>query len=112
MFFAIYRIEKPLVALRYMELSLKSDLENNAPLSHTASTKLNICAILSTLERHSEALVFASEAVKHLFDTIADIHDPLKTNQYVNVDQSILYNTLTVALFNLGVENEHLKDFE
>ncbi len=68
-----FRIGKPLVALKYMELSLKSDLANNAPLSHTASTKLNICAILSTLKRHSEARVFAQEAVKHLLDTIADL---------------------------------------
>ena len=48
-------MNRPLVALRYMKLSLKADLQNEAPLSHIAATKLNICAVLSSLKRHTEA---------------------------------------------------------
>ena len=58
-----------------MELSLKADIQNKAPLSHLASTKLNICAILSMLKRHSEARKLAEEAVKHLVETLSELQD-------------------------------------
>ena len=93
-----------------MNLSLQSDKLNNAPLSHIASPKLNICAVLSSLKRHAEARVVAKEAVSHVMATVNDLEDPIKTNQYINIDKTSLYNTLTIAQFNLGVENEHLND--
>ena len=88
-----------------MELSLKADSENDAPLSHLASTKLNLCAVLSILNRHAEARTLAAEAVKHLFDTINALSDK-------DVNRSLLCNTITVALFNLGAEHEHMSDLQ
>ena len=57
------KIGNPNVALRYMLLAIKSDIENKAPMSHIASTKLNICAILSLLGKHLTAILFAQEAI-------------------------------------------------
>ena len=91
-----------------MQLSLKSDIENDAPLSHVASTKLNICAVLSSLKRHTEALKLAQEAVDHVKNTIDDLEDPEKRDQYINVDHSSLLNTISIASFNQGAEHEHL----
>ena len=64
------KLNLPLVGLRYMELSLKADVENGAPRSHIASTKLNICAVLSSLKRHVDAKQLAQEAVRELQTTI------------------------------------------
>lgn len=43
------RISKPNVSLRYMSAALAEEIKGHQPKSHIASTKLNICAILSTL---------------------------------------------------------------
>ena len=61
-----------------MEHSLASDLLNNAPAAHIASTKLNICAVLSTLKRHIEARKFAKEAVNQVAATLNDLENPEK----------------------------------
>jgi len=58
-----------------MELSLKTDLLIQTPLSHLASTKLNICAVLSQLGRHTEAKQFAKEAVQHLFEALSEFKE-------------------------------------
>jgi hypothetical protein len=41
------RAKKPNVALNYMKNALKQEVYSSQPKSHIASTKLNICAILS-----------------------------------------------------------------
>ena len=69
----LVRVNRPLIALNYMELSLKADIANKAPQSHLASTKLNICAVLSSLKRHTEARRLAEEAVRHLVETISEL---------------------------------------
>lgn len=105
-------MNQPLVALRYMQRALRSDLENQAPLAHIASTKLNICAVLSSLKRHVEARKFAQESVEHVFGTIRDIENPQTRHQYINVDRESLFNTVTIALFNLAAEHEHLNELQ
>ena len=70
-----------MVALRYMKLSLKSDRENKVPLSHLASTKLNICAVLSSLSRHSEARHYAKEAIQELEQVLIDFDRSLQERQ-------------------------------
>lgn len=53
------KLNKPKVALWYMQDSLNVEKGTNLPKSHIASTKLNICAILSRMERHQEAVAQA-----------------------------------------------------
>ena len=77
-------------------------------MSHLASTKLNICAILSMLKRHTEARRLAEEAVRHLVETLSELHDEQTAREMGVQGQSILCSTITVALFNLGAEHEHL----
>ena len=104
------KVKQPNVALRYMLEALRSDVSNKAPLSHIASTKLNVCAILSILGKHLTAIQFAQEAVKHLEYTLAEIGDPKLVEFYSNVDKKSLLITTTIAYFNLAAEYEHSKD--
>ena len=50
----------------------------------------------------------AREAVDHVKNTIEDLEDPDKRDQYINVDHNSLLNTISIASFNLGAEHEHL----
>lgn len=64
------RISKPNVALNYMKKALKNDVESGQPASYISSTKLNICAVLSELNRHDQAIIFASSAISDLKTTL------------------------------------------
>ena len=66
--------------------------------------------MLSSLKRHVEARKFAQEAVDHVLGTIKDLEDPDLSCQYINVDHDSLYNTVTIAWFNLAAEQEHMND--
>ena len=52
--------------------------------------------------------MFAKDAVNHVLGTINDLSDPNNSDKYINIDRKSLYNTLTIAQFNLGAEHEHL----
>jgi tetratricopeptide (TPR) repeat protein len=60
------KISKPNVALRYMKQALEREEESQQPKSHIASTKLNICAILSQMRKHRMAIDFVSSAIRDL----------------------------------------------
>ena len=106
------KVGNPNVALRYMLAALRSDVANKAPLSHIASTKLNICAILSILGKHLTAIQFAREAVAHLEHTLQELSDPERVAHYTNIDEKSLLSTVTIAYFNLAAEYEHVKNFQ
>lgn len=77
------RINKPNVSLRYMSSALKEEIKSRQPKSHIASTKLNICAILSSLGKHKQAIKYAVSAVADLIVIvkmirISQISDPEK----------------------------------
>ena len=61
-----YRIYKPNVAFRYMKQALENEISSGQPKSHISSTKLNICAILSQLGKHNEAIGFVLSAIQDL----------------------------------------------
>ena len=106
------KIGTPNVALRYMLEALRSDVANRAPPAHVASTKLNICAILSILGKHLTAIQFAQEAVSHLEYTLQELSDPERVGHYTNIDEKSLLITTTIAYFNLAAEYEHSKDVQ
>ena len=78
-----HRIYKPNVALRYMKQALENEEATEQPKSHIASTKLNICAILSQLGRHQNAIEYALSAIQDLILTIQVV----KINQIQNEEE-------------------------
>lgn len=93
--------KKPLVALSYLQRSLELEIELNSNLSAVASSHLNICAILSSLKRHEEALIHASKAVELLERSRQD--EPL--------NMRILSN-LVISYYNSAVELEYMRKVE
>jgi len=88
--------KKPLLALNYLHRALEIELgDPNTPLTRVAQTKLNICAVLSSLGKHELSKDFALGAIQNLKEA--------KEGTSEILDQ---------AYYNLGVELEHLKDYE
>ena len=61
---------KPNVALQYMLKALKVESESAISKSQQAGTKLNICAILSQLNKHTEAIKYCKAATNDLMATL------------------------------------------
>ena len=94
-----------------------------------AGTMLNICAILSSLKQHREAVSYAqsclsrAEEVLHQLDDkypvvsgdsgsdFANQHPPLRDKFQLTAYKKNVYTTMVIALYNLGVEHEHLHDY-
>ena len=53
-----------------MKQALEKEEDSKQPRSHIASTKLNICAILSQLEKHHVAIEYANSAIRDLLMTL------------------------------------------
>ena len=51
-----------------MKQALNIEQTSNQPKSHVSSTKLNICAILSQMKKHREAIEYAKSAVQDLLE--------------------------------------------
>merc|ERR1711920_529707 len=85
-------------ALQYLRKAQKIEERSNGKCQNPAGTHLNICALLSQMGKHQEALQEGHLALKILEDT------PQSDNGS-NSDSLIC-----VAYFNLGAEYEHLKN--
>ncbi len=66
-----------------MKQALENEEATEQPKSHIASTKLNICAILSQLGRHQNAIEYALSAIQDLIMTIQVV----KINQIQNEEE-------------------------
>lgn len=125
-----FRVLKPNVALNFMKKALENEVMSGQPKSHIASTKLNICAILSQLEKHHQGIEFANSAIQDLLTTlrivrIKNIRD-LNEQQVALVTQSLemkdldipesnesaINQTLGIAYYNLAVQYEHTHDYQ
>ncbi|ETV99644.1 hypothetical protein H310_07713 [Aphanomyces invadans] len=100
------RIGKLHGALSCLKRALAIELQLNK-LQTTADTHLNLCAVLSTMGKHSEAVEHAQSALillqDELFSSGSD-RKPLDTNK----DR---VSVLCIAYHNLGVEYEYLKQY-
>ncbi|TNV83578.1 hypothetical protein FGO68_gene3926 [Halteria grandinella] len=129
------KIQRPNVALKYMMKALNSDLElqrqsNRSMVSTIASTKLNICAILSLLGKHQEALGYVKSAIYDYQDLLerkqaqmmqqhpgseeqekTEGAQPPVNSDDDEINYFSLLQSLSIAYFNEGVEHEHLKDY-
>ena len=124
------KVGKPKVAYRYMLNALEIEEQCDLPESHLASTKLNICAILSSLSKHTEAIEYANSACADLIEALklirikclpdekmnrATEHFSVNLQKLANTDvnnRPLLHKTLSVAYYNLAVEFEYTQSFE
>ncbi|KAG6617492.1 Serine carboxypeptidase [Phytophthora cinnamomi] len=98
---------KPIAAVGFLERALKLQVkyqgtEPSIPDHEIALNRLNLCAVLSQLNRHVAAAAHAKAAVA-LLSTAEEASDKL------NAEGSQL---LLVAHYNLAVELEHLSDHD
>ena len=113
-----------------MKKALQNEINTLQPISYIASTKLNICAILSQLQRHDKAIIFATSAISDLSITlqivrVKKMEDEEQKQQAMaesnlklidlkipESNEESLTQTLGIAHYNLGVEYEHSGSFE
>ena len=99
--------------MSYLIQALELELKLDSPKT-LADTHLNLCAVLSQLDRHEDAL-------QHSMLSIILLQDEFLTSLLPKVksmdNEENLINderlaVLAIAYHNLGVEFEHLKRFE
>lgn len=88
-------------ALSYLKRSLQLDLSSSSGDFSIAGTHLNVCAVLSKLRKHDNAILHAMCALELLLN-----HTRLQTAS------SEEYQLLAIAYFNCGAENEHLRQYD
>lgn len=86
-------------ALQYLRKAQKIEERSNGKCQNPAGTHLNICALLSQMGKHQEALQHAHQGV-HLLEAA-----PSRSDSGSNSESLI-----SVAYFNMGAEYEHLKN--
>jgi hypothetical protein len=107
--------------------ALELEKESNIQSSQIAGTKLNICAILSQLDKHEEASSYCISAIQDLLKTLKAIKirltrdenkkgilmsqesiDDHDLEKVVDEDRPTLHQTLSIAYYNLAVEYEYV----
>merc|ERR1719424_2502977 len=91
-------------ALSYLRRALKMEVELKTHEVTLAGTHLNICAILSKLEKHDKAVQHALSALE-LINQLVNRTDPDK----ITHDD---YSVLAIAYHNVAVERDFLKQYE
>jgi tetratricopeptide (TPR) repeat protein len=101
------------IALQYLQRALRIETNSNAVVN-PAGTRLNLCAVLSQLGKHEEALQHAQASVILLQEELVA--------QSSSVDLAVAHKTspellnkmavLSISYHNMGVEHEHLKSID
>jgi hypothetical protein len=120
-FYIFQRTGKLKIALTYLEEALKIELELDNPQS-LSDTHLNMCAVLSQLEKHEEALEHVLMSIMLLQDEFLQGESKKKkaeqrkqTRRYFEEADTQKGSfedriaVLAIAYHNLGVEMEYLK---
>merc|ERR550514_1307741 len=84
-------------ALQYLRKAQKIEERSNGRCQNPAGTHLNLCALLSQMGKHQEALTHAQRALKFL-----EANPPAESG-------SNNESMICVAYFNMGAEYEHMK---
>merc|ERR550532_1343979 len=87
-------------ALQYLRKAQKIEERSNGKCQNPGGTHLNLCALLSQMGKHQEALSHAERALKILEAGPPPEHGPEGGNAE---------SLISVAYFNMGAEYEHLK---
>merc|ERR1711879_802462 len=85
------------MSLQYLKRAQKIEERPNSQCQNPAGTHLNLCALLSQLGKHQDALKHAEKALQ------------LLKNTQPSADGANSESLLCVAYFNMGAEYEHLK---
>jgi len=109
------KMEQPKEALLNLERALTL-LEKTREAEHVGDTHLNMCAILSQIGRHAEALEHAQIALILLqeelyFMTTYEANGSSKSTR-APVDNTSRYGVLSIAYHNIAVEQEYLGRIE
>ena len=103
------RTGKIRTALSYLIQALELELKQENPKT-LADTHLNLCAVLSQLDRHEDALQHSMLSIILLQDEFLQALFPkmkeLEEEDLINDERLAV---LAIAYHNLGVEFEHLK---
>ncbi|CDW72007.1 tpr domain containing protein [Stylonychia lemnae] len=90
---ALLKIQKPNVALRYMKLALKNEVETKQPL-------------------HSKAIKYVESAIDDYRNVLHQIKNGVSfTNGQTELTVAHMLQFLSIAYYNLGVEHEHMKNY-
>lgn len=108
------RLRKHRAAIAYLEKALA--LEEHIGSSDIAQTHLNLCATLSGISRHADALYHAQSALIRLYEALTPqmLAGVLSTAAPPDEgsDCTEQVTVLCIAYHNLGVEHEYLKNHE
>lgn len=100
------RLDKPRLTKSYLEKALHlSRTYKEAPIDR-ASLHLNMCAVLSALSKHKDAVKFGASAVQYAQEELVNLKlaGETETSQKVTM--------LAVSYHNLAVEEEHLRNYD
>jgi len=87
-------------ALQYLKRAQAIEEKNEGRCQNPAGTQLNLCALLSQMGKHGDALVHAQRALYYLHDK-----DGSAADSGAQQGESLV----CVAYFNMGAEYEHLR---
>jgi tetratricopeptide (TPR) repeat protein len=105
------RVGKLRVAVTLLERAL--EIEEYASPDEATQTHLNLCATLSQLNRHAEALSHAKSAMIRLYEILSPMMiDGKFSKRPLDEEQSEQVLVLCIAYHNCAVENEYLKQYE
>ncbi|KAA0165689.1 hypothetical protein FNF27_07604 [Cafeteria roenbergensis] len=104
------RVGRLHAALKFLKkaLSIEARLER---VTNPADTHLNICAVLSQLSRHAEALRHAQAALRLINHELFGASDAAGGGA-VPAQKADRIAVLCITYHNLGAENEHLRRWE
>mmetsp|Transcript_59929 Transcript_59929/g.104833 ORF Transcript_59929/g.104833 Transcript_59929/m.104833 type:complete len:341 (-) Transcript_59929:92-1114(-) len=77
-----------------------------------AQTHLNLCATLSQLQRHGDALYHAQSALIHMYEILSQQMIAGKLSGSVAEEQVEQVQVLCIAYHNMAVEQEYLKNYD
>ncbi|CAE8649377.1 unnamed protein product, partial [Polarella glacialis] len=91
-------------ALSYLRKALQMEIELNADEVTLAGTHLNICAILSKLDKHGKA-------VQHALAALELVNNRVSTSCPGGVTSED-YSVLAIAYHNVAAERDHLEQYD
>mmetsp|Transcript_95906 Transcript_95906/g.286278 ORF Transcript_95906/g.286278 Transcript_95906/m.286278 type:complete len:328 (-) Transcript_95906:58-1041(-) len=109
------RTGKLRTAVNFLERALA--IEEHTGNADSAQTHLNLCATLSQLQRHADALNHAQSALIRIYEILAPLMlsgelSSLPHRAKTGDERHEQVTVLCIAYHNLAVEHEYLKNFE
>ncbi|CAE7825086.1 FYPP [Symbiodinium sp. CCMP2456] len=96
-------------ALQYLKKAQRIEEQSRGRCQNPAGTHLNLCALLSQMGKHQEALQHADKALKKLEAAQKQSQPPEGGSLPPVAGSTNSESLICVAYFNMGAEYEHLK---